>query len=82
MERLKIYCVSYIEEGYRQYLFYKTKKEAEQQIASWEQMDEDTSRDYVVEVYPKTKDDLVDLLNKTQEGGYLFKQDKEEAEEE
>jgi len=82
MERLKIYCVSYIEEGYRQYLFYKTKKEAEQQIASWEQMDEDTSRDYVVEVYPKTKDDLVDLLNLTQERGYLFKQDKEEAEEE
>ena len=82
MERLKIYCVSYIEEGYRQYLFYKTKKEAEQQIASWEQMGEETGQDYIVEVYPKTKDDLVDLLNKTQEGGYLFKQDKEEAEEE
>ena len=31
MERLKIYCVSYTYDGSRQYLFYKTKKQAEEQ---------------------------------------------------
>ena len=56
MERLKIFAVSYVEDGGRNYLFFATKKRAEAQLESWRLMDEDVDRDYIFELYPKTKD--------------------------
>ena len=64
MEMLKIFAVSYVEDGGRNYLFFATKKRAEAQLESWRLMDEDVDRDYIFELYPKTKDDLCEMLQK------------------
>jgi len=70
MERLKIYCLTYVEDDSLNSIFHHNKDHLQSLKESWSSIGESTHEDTIYEVYPKTKKDLVALLNSVMQKGY------------
>ena len=70
MERLKIYCLTYEENGDTHSIFHTSKDYVQNLKETWKSSGNETDLDEIFTVYPKTKDELVYILEQVSQRGF------------
>jgi hypothetical protein len=70
MERLKIYCLTYEEDGDTHSIFHTSKDYLQSLRETWKSSGNETDLDEIFEVYPKTKNELVYILTSVSQRGF------------
>jgi hypothetical protein len=70
MERLKIYCLTYEEDGGKHSYFHVSKTYLQSLRETWKVAGNETDNDRIFSVYPKTKDELVNILEQVRQEGF------------
>ena len=70
MERLKIYCLTYEQGDSTHSIFHKSKTYLQSLRETWKASGNRTDLDQIFTVYPKTKDELVYILEQVSQRGF------------
>ena len=70
MERLKIYCLTYEENGDTPSICHTSKDYLQNLKETWKSSGNETDLDEIFTVYPKTKDELVYILEQVSQRGF------------
>ena len=70
MERLNIYCLTYEQGGGTHSIFHKSKTYLQSLRETWASTGKETDLDQIFTVYPKTKDELVYILEQVSQKGF------------
>jgi len=70
MERLKIYCLTYEQDGSTHSIFHVSKTYLQSLRETWKSTGNETDLDEIFTVYPKTKDELVYILEQVSQRGF------------
>ena len=70
MERLNIYCLTYEEDAELHSIFHVSKTYLQSLRETWKSSGNRTELDQIFTVYPKTKDELVYILEQVSQRGF------------